>query len=551
MKTIRIYTTLIALAIVLGTWAQEEMSTVWEIGLEHQANLVGTGLEGEISYAASDKKITVFNNDDGKILWSKSFKEIAPKLRKIDELIPFWDSDCIFLFDRKVGKDQIAVVDMKTGEALWTTDQYQKVTKSSIKYVPEKDAFAIKMIKGFVKKTSLVFIKAKTGEEVWETERMTGVIALFSQTPDGKFIVVNNAPSGLQFIMSGFKNQIIKMDFDTGDIIWESLYVGIIKSKVISGQLLADLILEESKVMLIASGIQVFDLKTGSQLWSAAYSTTPSILKAPKGAVKFGVYGGVADPIIDGRDVYVLEMSNKKNQKVKKYDVNSGRLLWTSPEIEGARAIPNMYVLEGMLVLQIGGTVEVQQKVKVKNDDGSISYSTSVFYTNVKRTGVQGFNAETGVSVWASERFKKGITNMISSETNVIVCSGKALYKLDAKTGAEQYEEFVKSDGVGLVDLILPYKDQIIIVAAKGVSSHNISDGKLKAVAKYKKSYVMDNLKNKLIMQTAKNDIACYNLDTIVYKQYNNKKGARSELSHDSKFVYVYAKKKVMKLSTD
>jgi outer membrane protein assembly factor BamB len=551
MKTKSIYTLLIAMALSLGSWAQDDMNTVWEIGLDHQANLVGTGLEGEISYAASDKEMTVFNNDDGSILWSKAYKDIAPKLRKVDELIPFWESDCIFLFDRKIGKDQIAVIDMKTGEPLWTTDQYQNVSEETVYYVPEKDAFAIVMTKGLVKTSSLVFIKAKTGEEVWETERLTGVVGAAIQGDDGKFVLFNMAPNGLQFILGGFKNQVAKMDFDSGDMIWEAPYSGMIGKKVITKEMLGSIRLEEGKVFLMAYGIQAYDYKTGSQLWSASYSSTPSILKAPKNAIKFGVYGGVADPLIIGRDVYVLEMSDKKNQKVKKYDINSGRLLWTSPEIDGAKAIPNMYAVDGAVVLQIGGTVEVQQRVRVKESDGSFSYQTSVFYTNVKPTGVQGFDAETGSALWSSERFKKGITNMMGSEGNVIVCSGKALYKLDAKTGAEQYEVDIKGDGVGLADMIMPYKDQIIIVSAKGLSSHNVSDGKLKGAAKYKKSYIMDEVDNKLIMKTDKDDIACYNLDTVTFKQYNNKNGAQTSLSKDSKYAYVYVKKKVIKLSTD
>ena len=94
MKNNRITTVIMALAICLGSWAQDEMNTVWEIGLEHQTDMIGTGLEGGISYAASDKKITVFNNEDGKILWSKPYKEIAPKLRKVNELMQHLAAQC-------------------------------------------------------------------------------------------------------------------------------------------------------------------------------------------------------------------------------------------------------------------------------------------------------------------------------------------------------------------------------------------------------------------------------------------------------------------------
>ena len=80
---------------------------------------------GEHSYAASDKDFTLFDNTTGKIIWTKSFSDIAPKIRKIDELIPFWESNTIFLFDRKIGKDQLACFNLETGKALWTSDKYQ------------------------------------------------------------------------------------------------------------------------------------------------------------------------------------------------------------------------------------------------------------------------------------------------------------------------------------------------------------------------------------------------------------------------------------------
>ncbi|MEZ4759961.1 MAG: hypothetical protein R2810_09245 [Flavobacteriales bacterium] len=56
----------------------------------------GTGLEERgYSYAADDKEITVFNNKTGAAV-DRQVQDLAPKLRKVDELIPFWESDCIF-----------------------------------------------------------------------------------------------------------------------------------------------------------------------------------------------------------------------------------------------------------------------------------------------------------------------------------------------------------------------------------------------------------------------------------------------------------------------
>ncbi|NNC82270.1 MAG: PQQ-binding-like beta-propeller repeat protein, partial [Flavobacteriales bacterium] len=300
-------------------------------------------------------------------------------------------------------------------------------------------------------------------------------------------------------------------------------------------------------------GIQAYDYKTGSQLWAAAFDFTPTkTIGKPGGNVKaWGVYGAVAEPLVVGRDVYVLDMGNRKNQYLKKYDINSGRLLWTSPEIKGAKAIPNMYLIDDVVVLQIGGAVELQYITHTKDSDGNITIRHIISTKNVKPTGVQAFSASDGKAMWDSERFKKGITNMMESDGSVIVCSGKALYKMDVKTGAEQYEVDVKADGIGLTEMILPWKDQIIIVSDKGVSSHNVSDGQLKAVNKYKKSGMEQILDNKLIMKTSKDDIACYDLDSIKYREYNARKGAVSHLMEQGKYVYVYEKKTLTKLSTD
>ena len=168
MKKLMIFAVL--LLSMVWAKAQEDMTTVWETKLGHQILHAGTSLEGEHSYAASDKEMSLFDNTTGKVIWEKSFSEMAPKLRKIDELIPFWASSTIFLFDRKLGKDQIACINLETGKSLWTTDKYQDLDESMITYISEEDCFAITL------KKELVYIKAQTGEELWSTEKFKGVV---------------------------------------------------------------------------------------------------------------------------------------------------------------------------------------------------------------------------------------------------------------------------------------------------------------------------------------------------------------------------------------
>ena len=300
------------------------------------------------------------------------------------------------------------------------------------------------------------------------------------------------------------------------------------------------------------AGLQVYDYNTGANLWSAAFDyTADGIVKPPKGVTRWGVYGTVADPVVVGDDIYVLDMTDKKNQYIKKYDYHTGKLLWTSKEIKGAKAIPAMTVVGDVVALQIGGQVEIQYTQKIVTQYYTVYYNV-VGYRGVKPYGVQAFNTSDGSLRWESEKFKKGITNGIAVGNNHIVCSGKSLYSIDIETGNDNYEVPVSKGGVGLAQLIIPYdNDIIVVVGEKGLSTFKASDGSFIKNAIYKKSSLVGQINDIILMKTDKDDIAAFNLASMTYKMYNARKGARTWLEReDAKYVYVYEKKTVTKLKT-
>ena len=542
----KLLTFAVLLLSVIWAKAQEDMTTVWETKLGHQIQYAGTSLEGEHSYAASDREMSLFDNKTGKVIWEKKFSEMAPKLRKIDELIPFWDSSTIFLFDRKLGKDEIACIDLETGKSLWSTDKYQDVDESSVTYIGEEDCFAIAL------KKELVYIRARTGEELWSTTKFNGVVGkYFFDNTDHTLTMVNFKPTLLAALFSGFKNQIAKINLKTGEILWENTYIGLAEKKVISRQPIFDMNVSGDKVFLRLNGMQVYDYKTGAKIWSAAYDFTPEhVVGKPIGCKVFGVYGAVANPVIDGEDIYVLDMQSRSKQYVKKYDLNTGKLLWTSPEIKDAKAIPGMKIIDGKVLLQIGGVVE-KQFTKTKRVGDQVITESVIEFENVNPCGIQALNTSDGKLVWESERFRKGITNMISFGENTIVCSGKELYSIDIQTGKEKYEVPVAKGGVGLATQIQPFKDNVIVVVGeKGVSTFDVNSGELLHSGKYRTSSLDDRVDNILVMKTDKADIGTFDLNTCVYKDFKARTGAITTLSRDGNFVYVYEKKVVTKLKT-
>jgi len=542
----KLLTFAVLLLTIVWAKAQEDMTTVWETKLGHQILHSGTSLEGEHSYAASDKEMSLFDNKTGKVIWEKSFSEMAPKLRKIDELIPFWASSTIFLFDRKLGKDQIACINLETGASLWTTDKYQDVDESSITYIDEEDCFAITL------KKELVYIRAQTGEELWSTEKFKGVVGqYYFNGEDHTLTMVNFKPTALEALFVGFKNQIARINLKNGEILWENTYIGLAEKKIISREPIYNLSVSENKVFLRLNGMQVYDYKTGAKIWAAAYDFTPErVVGKPIGVKAFGVYGAVADPVIDGEDIYVLDMQSRTKQYVKKYDLNTGKLLWTSPEIKDAKAIPGMEIVDGKVLLQIGGVVEKQYLKTVRTADQVYTVAV-VEFDNVNPCGIQALNASDGKLIWESERFRKGITNMISFGGNTIVSSGKSLYSLDINTGKDKYEVPVSKGGVGLATQIPPFKENIIVVVGeKGVSTFDANSGELLNSGKYRTSFLEDRVDNIVVMKTDKADIGTFDLNTCKYKDFKARTGALTTLSRDGNFVYVYEKKVITKLKT-
>lgn len=541
------FLTFFAILGFLGVFAQEEMPIVWETKAPFKVMFNGTGTEDRgYSYIASDKEIAFFANETGRIKWTKPFKELAPKLSKIDELIPFWESNTVFLFDRKMGKDMIACIDMETGGLLWSTDRYQNVTDENVVYIPERQGFAISL------KDKLVFIKVSNGEELWSTAQFGGVVGKYVYTNDGHLVTVNFQPSGLVALFTGFKNQIAKINMDNGDIVWSNTYIGRAERKIISREFLYDIVVEGPRVILRLNGIQVYDYNTGANLWSAAFDFTPDGVRGrPANAKKWGVYGAVADPVYvkETNDLYVLDMSNRSHQFVKKYDANTGKMIWTSPEIKGAKAIPGMYVIDDKVITQIGGIVEFQSYEEIRTEYYTY-YITRIFYDNVKPNGLQAFNTKDGSLAWESERFKKGITNAYVYENKILCSSGKELYKIDYKTGAEEYSVPVTDGGVGLATEIMPYKDKMIVVGEKGISAYMPADGKFLYSGKYKAATLEDVFDNILIMKTEKADIASFDLDSGKFTEFKAKTGATTTLTTDGKFVYVYEDKVVTKVKT-
>ena len=191
-----------------------------------------------------------------------------------------------------------------------------------------------------------------------------------------------------------------------------------------------------------------------------------------------------------------------------------------------------------------------KEKVPAPGGGFTYYYTWRKYYRVAKPLGVMAYGTDNGKMLWESERFRRDITNAFPSGNSLIIASGKALYSLDVKTGKDNYEVPLGDDNIGLAQKIIDYKDRVLVVGEKGVASHNKSDGKMVTSSKYKTADFAGMYGTSLMMQTDKEDIAVFDVETCKYKQYNARSGATSRLSDDGEFVYVWDKKDLVKLST-
>jgi hypothetical protein len=561
----------LALAISFTTAnAQQDMKEVWEVKLEHKAQKNELEEESGRIISSSEKEMTLLDANSGKTIWTKEFKALSNGLiKKVDERIPMWEANVIFLFDRKGGSDQMVVIDASSGNMLWSSDKYEGVTAGSVAYIPELGSFAIASKKAFH------MIKAKTGEETWETQGFKGGLATYLYNGnDNTITALNYNPAaagesllgGLGKMLAGFgafKSQLTKFSAKTGDIIWQTDIKGAVEKEIATRKVLAKMkLIDNDKLMLTLKGLQVYDFNNGSLVWGVTHNE--EVMKKINSGigsgyvgqkiVKSAVYGAIAEPLFDGNDVYVFDMENKSSQYVNKYDVKTGKLLWKSKELKKLTIAPNLYKVGNRIIIQIGGWAQVQAIVEQKSDAGfgmSIStYKRVKYYKEFGPFGVEALDATNGEFIWRSERFAKGVTNAFVHNNELVVASGKELYNLNPENGNEKYEISVKEDDIKQTEQIFRQGDNAILVCTKGVSSHAVVDGKKNWSVRTKKGDLTTVNNGMAFYATDKSDQVVIDLSNGQYTTYDAKKGADTEIYEDGEYMIIFEKDKVTKLKT-
>lgn len=572
MGTLMLSLMLMAGAQSLMAGGPDEFPMLWEVKSPFEA---GEGScvspDGKFVLVADDKGAALHDGSNGKVIWSGKYKDLnSIGFSKSELVVSNWEADILFLFDKKsLGKDKLLVLKLSTGKELWSSEEYsllsagESILKGDIEdmvvYFKNLDAFAISQ------KSSLRMVEAQTGKLLWETNRITGSVGRsFYHNGTGDIVLMNFKPTGLGQLFSGFKNQLMRINAKTGEVKWEVAYRGTLQKTLLTREILADLRVEGSQVLLRMGGLQVFDFESGKLMWGAQCEEVLDEVRPPvRGRVlASGIYGAISEPLYDGEYVYILANvegfnTNDRRKTISKYEVKTGKLIWTSEKFVG-RAVPSLMLVDGKIICQVGGYVNYQaiSRETVRNQDGSMSVVTyrTNGYTWIGPFGVKAIDAKDGSLSWSSERFdKKRITEITTDGKRLFVAGGDEFYAFEAKTGELVFNQDHTKQKVGKPLYNFDGGDKTVIVSEKGLAAYSKKDGsvmyntdKVKQVDSYFKrgsNFFLENTKEQAIGI----DLTNGNIKGITEKA---KKGF-VDYTDDGEFIFAFDKKELQKYKTN
>ncbi|MBD3747911.1 MAG: PQQ-binding-like beta-propeller repeat protein [Sphingobacteriales bacterium] len=578
-----------------GSKTSGNFKTVWESEFANKADFLAvTGGKGDGLVLGTDDNSATVMNSEGKMVWEGDYKTLTTnKTNKSEYQYVIWKEGgkggYLFLFDsRKLGTDRIAVIDVANGKELWNSENYQNLIPKdkgnlnsagdeieTVKYISELDAFLI------AQKDGMNMVKATTGEKMWETKLIKGAVAKYVyDAAKNEIVMLNFKPTALGALISGFKNQLLKINASNGEILWDASFRGTIEKELVTRKPILDLWLRGDKLFLWLDGIQVYNINNGQKLWEVAYendinATNNSLLNnmAGRGGSQKKIYRTLADPLFTDDAVYIVIFATRSRTKyVEKHDIQTGKLLWASEKITGAFSMPKIYKAGDRIMVQVGGKVQVQEIERQTSGGGlgssgfsgtTITYKIYSDYVNQKN-GLLALNDKDGTTVWRSERFDKRITDMIiDKDKTVFVGDGDEFYSYDIASGKQLFDVKHQDAKVGKAFDVIDYGDNVVVVSEKGLASYKKGDGKRNYATDklagidfwydINGNFFLRNQKNK------KNIIHGINMETGETKGTVESKGKGGspvygdgiDISDDGEYIYAFKGKKLEKIKVN
>lgn len=382
-------------------------------------------------------------------------------------------------------------IDVRSGKVKWESQAYtgQELSKNIFIEAIEGSEFAqVFIMSDDILKTQIIYMSIVTGEVLKDDSRFTEASSNYEKYTSKKVRIKKTADKTSVKLVGTMKNVGFKIQFElkaSGDVNWSKNFEGTAVRQLWKDRPYVKMDIQGDKLFVLSKNITVFDLKTGNQLWEAPFDNCDAStgLRAKQ---EFGIAGW---PLCQGNDVYYVDLKN--DNCIKKVDAKTGNVIWKSEKIKSNDRIPNLMIVNGVLVAQFGGMINTQIYIPGSNGNPDVYKNENRFDGNFE---VRGYDPASGKILWNTsalsdklgDKFKDRISTIYPLNNKVVVASDKNLFCLDPKTGDIVYKTSLAEAKIGDIFEVLVSEDFLTlqIFCDNGIASANAATGKLNYTTK-------------------------------------------------------------------
>ncbi len=588
----------------------QEFPTSWKTKFSFKPDKWNYSGDGKFISARDETQAEMLDGESGKQIWKLNFKNDL-KVQDLARAIYNYESGVILFFkrDEKKKNGEKIMIDLTTGKELWRTSDY-----------PGMDAddnfhFAHCIDELVAKGVAVVFnndtkkitgIEIRTGNKKWESRAYADLdlsksVSIFP-IEDSEFaqVVLNDQvlfiniltgeitdPSNFVTIKKNYAKKssgrivaqqkvgetvvkltgkmkpfaIDKVFFEltaSGNTKWTKSFEGKAISEFFTQAPYVKLDVQGDKILVLSKNITVFDLKTGNQLWQAPFDNCDTSV-GMKAKQEFGIAGW---PLVDGAFIYYVDLQN--DNAIKKVEAATGKIVWKSEKIKSNDRIPNLLMLNGVLVAQFGGMINIQIFIPNQNG-GSTTKNENRFDGNY---GLRAYEPSTGELLWSSskladklgDKFSDRISSIYGMGNKILVASDKNVFCLDAKSGDVVYKTALSPSKVGDMAEMIMAEDgkNLILYCDNGVASVEAATGKLNYATKTdeifwktpgSESYIFSRGENSFIWVSEKDYIGFDLVKGTAKGKIKDQE--QPELTNDGNYIFVRDGDKISKYATN
>lgn len=381
-------------------------------------------------------------------------------------------------------------LDILTGKVKWQSQAYPKAELSkniSINEIENSEYAQVYIYDEDILNTQIIYMSIVTGEVLKDDSGFTSAVGDYERSISGKIVIKKTIEKTSVKLVGTMKEMGFKIKFElkvSGDINWSKNFDGTAVRQLWGDRPYVKLDVQGDKVFVISKNITVFDLKTGNQLWEAPFDNCDASagLKAKQ---EFGIAGW---PLAVANFIYYVDL--KTDNAIKKVDAQTGKVIWKTEKFKSNDRVPNLAIIDGVLVAQFGGMLNTQIYIPNSNG-GSVTKSENRFDGNFQ---VKAYDPNTGSLIWSTtslvdklgDKFKDRISSIYPINNKVIVASGENLFCLDPKTGNVIYKTSLAASKLGdmFEVLVSDNFETLYIYCDNGIISTNVGTGKLNYATK-------------------------------------------------------------------